>query len=175
MALEISCTPFQSGAMSLFPIQLDKGKKNSTIPQPSPQEPEIIFVPVNPKDPTNVIVVPVNKTKGHKWNHLRDFNWPWSAEIFVNGDLVANGILLDKSWVLVEKSFLGISREPLHENYVVALLGNTKSHLTMQSPYEQLVKVDCLQLIDDSNVILLHLDTPLDFNRHVLPSFLPLS
>lgn len=171
-ALELTCVPFQSGAEAIFPIQLDKGKKNSTNPSPTP---EIIFVPVNPKDPTNVFVRPVNKAKGYEWNHLRDFNWPWSAEIFVNGELVTNGILMDKSWVLVERSSLGISKDLLHDNHVVVMLGNTKSHLTLQSPYEQLSKVDCLVFINESNVNLLHLETPLDFNRHVLPSFLPIA
>lgn len=175
-ALEISCVPFQSGSAAVLPIQLDKGKKNSTSSSQNFDKVPDIFLPVDPKDPSNVILKPGNKTETeHEWSHLRVFNWPWSAEIFVNGDLAANGILLDKSWVLAERSFLGESHDALHENHIVALLGNTKSHLIMQSPYEQLAKVDCIQFINDSNVILLHLESPIVFNRHVVPTFLPIA
>lgn len=177
-ALEIECVPFQSHSFAVHPMQHDKLKKNSTKPSTSHDHKghEIIFVPVNTTDQKHVILEPVNKTshviEKHEWNHLLDFDWPWSSEIFSNGDLVATGILLDESWVLLEKNSLGGSSEPLHENHVVAIFGHSKSHLNIQSPYEQRSKVDCLQYVNDSNVMLLHLETPVAFNRHVLPSFL---
>lgn len=175
-ALEIECDPFQSNSFAIHPIQHENIKKNSTMP--ANVHHETIFVPVNSTDHSNVFFKPLNKTETkpeHQWNHLYDFDWPWNAEIYANGDRVANGILLDKSWVLVEKNSLGNAPEPLHENHVVALFGNTKSNFNIESPYEQLVKVDCLQFINDSNALLLHLESPIDFNRHVLPSFLPIT
>lgn len=176
-ALEIECVPFQSNSFAIHPIQHENIKKNSTVPENVHHQKghETIFVPINATDPSNVFFKPFNKTeKIHSWNHLLDFDWPWNAEIYSNGDLVANGILLDKSWVLVEKTCLGNDQEPLHENHVVALFGNSKSSFVIQSPYEQLANVDCLQFINDSNALLLHLESPIDFNRHVLPSFLPI-
>lgn len=177
-ALEIECVPFQSNSFAIHPIQHDKIKKNSTEPSIHHHKGhEIIFVPVNTTDQKQIIVEPFvvfNATNAtDEWTHLRDFNWPWSAEVFVNGDLVANGILLDESWVLVEKSCLGSDQEPLHRNHVVVLFGNSRSHMNIQSPYEQLKRVDCLQSVNETNVMLLRLETPLSFNRHVLPSILP--
>jgi hypothetical protein len=173
-ALEIECVPFQSNSFAIHPIQHENIKKNSTVP--GNVHHEVIFVPINSTDHSNVFLKPLNQTeKVHTFDHLHDFEWPWNAEIFSNGDHVANGILLDKSWVLVEKNSLGSVQEPLHENHVIALFGNSKSSLNIQSPYEQHVKVDCLQFVNNSNALLLHLESPIDFNRHVLPSFLPIA
>lgn len=180
MALEIECVSIQSNSFALHPIQHDRIKANSTKPSPlhDHQKHEIIFVPVNSTDHKHIFVEPVNKTKPfgtHEWNHLRDFDWPWNAQIFSNGELVGNGILLDESWVLVERNCLGGSLEPLHENHVVVLVGHSKSQLNIQSPYEQWSRVDCLQFVNDSNTMLIHLEKPLAFNRHVLPSLLPIA
>lgn len=172
-ALEIECIPFQSNSFALHPIQHEKIKKNMTTHVKDVDE--VIFVPVNTTDPTNIIVKPENKTgTKHDLNHLHDFNWPWSVEIFINGILASTGVLLDKSWVLAESSIMGESQDPLHDNYVVVLVGNTKAQLHIQSPYEQLAKVDCIQAVNNSNCFMLHLETPIDFNRHVMPSFLPI-
>lgn len=177
-ALEIECVPFQSHSFSVHPIQHAAIKKNTSIPKHEHHNKDhnVFFVPVDRFNQTSVIVEPLNKTtdKESEWSHLHDFDWPWNAEIYSNGDHVTNGILLEKSWILIEKSCLGYAEEPLHENFVVALLGNPKSKLNVQSPYEQFSRVDCLQTINDSNVMLLHLEKPIDFNRHVLPSFLPI-
>ena len=174
-ALEIECVVFQSNSFAVAPIQHIKIKNNSTTSTKIEHQhgPEIIFVPVNSTDQTKVVVKPVNTTTSHDLSHLQDYEWPWNAEIFINGDLIANGILLDKSWVLVEKNIMGSNVEPLHDNHVVVLFGNTKSQLSIQSPYEQLVKVDCIIPVNDSNVMLLRLEHRVDFNRQVLPSFLP--
>jgi hypothetical protein len=170
-ALEIECVPFQSNSFAILPIQNEKLKQNSSVHQNVPHD--VFFVPVNTSDPTHVVVKRVNKTT-HDLDHLYDFNWPWSVEIFINGDLTTNGILMDKSWILVDKNIFGNSHEPLHENHVVAVVGNTKTHLNIQSPYEQFSKVDCLQYVNESNVILLHVEKPFNLNRQVLPSFLPI-
>lgn len=171
-ALEVECEHFQSHSSAIHPIQHDKIRKNSTSnPTKFQHGHEIIFVPLNKTDHTDVVVKPVNKTT--KLKHLQDYNWPWNAEIFINGDLTANGVLLDKSWVLVDKNLMGNNVEPLHDNHVVALFGNTKSQLSIQSPYEQLVKIDCTLPVNDSNVMLFHLEKPVNFNRQVLPIILP--
>jgi hypothetical protein len=177
-ALEIECVPFQSNSFAVHPIQHASIKENSTQNHTIHHHKgvNVFFVPVDKTDESSVVVEPVNKTtEGHPDpSHIHEFDWPWNAEIYSNGDHVANGILLDKSWILVEKDSLGSAEEPLHESFVVAVLGNPKTNLKIQSPYEQISRVDCLQKINDSNALLLHLQTPVDFNRHVLPSFLPI-
>lgn len=179
-ALEIECVLFQSNSFAVHPIQHEKIRKNSTatpskVHQQDGQEIIVIFIPSNTTDQTHVIVEPLNQTAKQPVKHLQDYEWPWNAEIFVNGDLVASGVLLAKSWVLVEKNIMGSNVEPLHDNHVVALFGNTKSQLSIQSPHEQLIKVDCMQPLNDSNVLLLHLEKPVNFSRYALPSFLPIA
>lgn len=170
-ALEVECVPFQSNSFAVHPIQHASLKKNSTNKHQTHLN--VFFVPVDKTNPSNVNVKLVNKTTENESNHIHDYEWPWNAEIYSNGDLVTTGILLDKSWILIEKNTLGNSDEPLHENFIVAVLGNPKTNLKIQSPYEQSSRVDCLEKINGSNVWLLHLEHPIDFNRHVLPSFLP--
>lgn len=154
LALEVECSPF---------------KKNN-------------FVDENSKIPnidSNLVPISENSTflkpeKAHIWNHLNDFNAPWTVEIYSNGDLVGVGILVDKSWVLVEKSILGNDENPLKLNYVSAIVGNTKSFLKIQSPYEQISKVSCIHYLNNSNAMILYLEKHFHFNRHVLPLFLPI-
>lgn len=169
IALDIECTPFQSSSFSVLPIQHGSSKKNMT----DSHLPDVIFVPVNKTDSAGFEVEP-SANKLPEPSHLRDFDWPWNTEIYSNGDHIANGILLDKSWILIEKTTLGDIEESLSKNFVIALLGNPKSKLKIQSPYEQISRINCLQTLNDSNALLAHLQSPVDFNRHVLPSFLPI-
>lgn len=103
-------------------------------------------------------------------NHLKDFQPPWNVEIYSNGDLIGSGVLLDKSWILAEKS---TALENLDKNYLVAVVGHAKSSLNIQSPYEEISTIDCVKEIKYSNVVMMHVKQPFHFNRHVLPSFLP--
>lgn len=164
-ALEIECSAIPSNTFAMHSINQEKSKKNATKNQS-----DVHFVPSNPDDQKNIFVKPINI---NSWDHLRDFEWPWSAEIFLNGEIVGNGILLDNSWILADKTILGSEQEPLKTKHAIAIVGNSKHHLNILSPYEQISKIDCLQFIKDSNVVLLHLKDRIHFNRHVLPSFLP--
>jgi Domain of unknown function (DUF1986)/Low-density lipoprotein receptor domain class A len=161
-ALEIECLPHEANFTATRPIEIQKMKRNQTSHSLPP-----FFKLINDSDDKNIFLKPV-----HEWDHLRDFDWPWSAEIFSNGDSVGNGVLLDKSWILAEKTIF--DKDALISNYVTVLLGNSKSKVSVQSPYEEIARVDCIHQVDDSNVMLLHLNTHIHFNRHVLPSFLPI-
>lgn len=172
VALEIECNSFQSHSAAVHPIR-DISIKNLTNNSIADKI-EINFEPVNSSDHTKMLVKPVKKPAKQEMDQIHSLDWPWMVEIFANGDLVANGILVEKSWVLVERSVLGGTEEPLHESHVVALLGNTNSHVNIEGPHEQISKVDCIQFVNGSNLMLLHLESAVDFNRHVLPSFLPI-
>lgn len=174
ITLEVECSTFQSHSSAGHPI-LDINTKKNMTNQSIADKTEINFVPVNSTDHSNVLVKPEKKPIKQEPEQLHTLDWPWSVEIFADGDPIANGILVEKSWVLVERSILGGTEEPLHESHVVALLGNTKTHVNIESPYEQISKVDCLQFVNGSNLMLLHLESPVDFNRHVLPNFLPIA
>lgn len=161
LTLEIECSTTQSSSFAIHPIQQNKLMKNMTKDD---FKPKIHFMSSDSKNFTfNVI----NK---NVWDHLKDFHWPWSAEIFIEGEIATNGILLDKSWILVEKTSLGDAL--MTTKYTTAVLGNTLNHIL--SPYEQISRVDCMKKIENTNVMLLHLQNPIHYNRHVLPSYLPL-
>lgn len=164
-ALEIECSAVPSNTFTIHSIKQEKTKSNSTDIHS-----EINFVPSNSDDGKNIFVKPINL---NSWDHLRDFEWPWSAEIFSDGEIIGNGILLDNSWILADKTIFGGDEEPLKTKYMTAMMGNSKHHLIIQSPYEQISKIDCILNIRDSNAVLLHIKPRAHFNRHVLPSFMP--
>jgi hypothetical protein len=67
---------------------------------------DAILVPPKPIVP---VVEQSNKTSIDKeadLPHNEDYTWPWNAEIYVEGTLVCNGVVLDKQWILTEKSCL---------------------------------------------------------------------
>lgn len=169
-ALEIECGPFQSHSFAIHPMQHNKIKKTSASGHQK-GNPDFAFGPKNSSDHKEIIVRPINTVRPDV-DHSKDFTWPWNAEIYVNGELVAIGILLDKSWVMVENTCFGNVQDPLHFNHVVVMLGNSKAHI--HGPYEQISKVNCLSILNDTNVLLLHLEHAVTFNRHVLPAFLPI-
>ncbi|CRK92869.1 CLUMA_CG006281, isoform A [Clunio marinus] len=167
-ALEIECESFHLNSLDPHSADHILIKKNKT----SLHQNVYNFIPIDASDQTKLIVDP-KEASDYELNDLHSFDWPWLAEIFIDGDLKANGILIKDSWILVDRNILGDSNELLQSHFIVALLGNTKSKLNIQSPYEQIMNVDCLQFVSNSNVMLFHLETPVDYNRYVLPSILP--
>ncbi|XP_055910873.1 serine protease nudel [Eupeodes corollae] len=103
---------------------------------------------------------------------VEKIHWPWLVGVYVNGELWCIGVLVDKHWVLVHEScYIGVS---LDTDFVTVLLGGGKSKQTLhKSPHEQIKRVDCFDTVDNSDVMLLHLDNAAHFTRHVLPTFLP--
>lgn len=61
----------------------------------------------------------------------------------------------------------------LKYDYLTAVLGGSLSFLKIQTPYEQIIRVDCFKKVLDCNAVLLHLESPVRYSRHVLPTFLP--
>ncbi|XP_055376731.1 serine protease nudel [Condylostylus longicornis] len=108
-------------------------------------------------------------------NNLKDNinspHYPWSVEIFANGVFQCNGVLLNKHWVAVPaKCYLTWS---LEKDWVTALMGNNKKDLGYKGPYEQIRRINCMKSVQ-SNVLLLHLENPIEVSRHVLPTYLPI-
>lgn len=164
-ALEIECSAIASNTFVIHSINQEKTKRNS-----SDIASEVHFIPANSNDQKKLFVKPINPDG---WDHLRDFEWPWSAEIFLDGEIVGNGILLDNSWILADKTIFGNDEHPLKTKHANVIFGNSKHYLHIQSPYEQISKIDCIHNLKDTNALLLHLKDRVHFNRHVLPSFLP--
>lgn len=61
----------------------------------------------------------------------------------------------------------------LYSNNVVVLFGRSEIKLNLKGPYEQISRVDCLQELYTFETVLLHLETPVTFNRYCLPTYLP--
>ncbi|EDV41196.1 uncharacterized protein Dana_GF10896 [Drosophila ananassae] len=103
---------------------------------------------------------------------IEELHWPWLADVYSNGDLWCIGVLIDKHWLLVHESCMfGIS---LRTHFVSALLGGGKTKRTLhRSNQEQIRRIDCFEPVPKSNVLLLHLENPVKFTHHVLPTFLP--
>lgn len=60
----------------------------------------------------------------------------------------------------------------LSVNYTTALLGRSRSYLHVDGPHQQVSAVDEIKDVRHSGVSLLHLETPANLTRHVLPLFL---
>lgn len=72
---------------------------------------------------------------------------------------------------LTSKTFLFCSFET---HYISALLGGGKTQRSLhRSNHEQIRRVDCFEAVPNSNVLLYHLEQPVRFTHHVLPTFLP--
>lgn len=78
--------------------------------RPSPVKLTDAVMPINPVVQPNsaptIIVPAVNYTKPAEStsDHLDDEHLPWSASIYINGQLACNGVLFDRIWVGVEGS-----------------------------------------------------------------------
>lgn len=59
-------------------------------------------------------------------------------------------------------------------DYVVALFGGGKTkHTPHRSNHEAIHRIDCSEAVPDSDVLLLHLETPVRFTHFIMPTFIP--
>lgn len=122
---------------------------------------------------------------------VEEKRYHWHADIVVDGTLVQSGVLLKDSWVLVKRTGLrcahgkrptDISSEiisfnfvvfcfsRLNKSYVTAVLGgSTYSIMWIKSPYEQIIRVDGIRKVPDTDFDLLHLANPATLSRGVTP------
>ncbi len=80
-----------------------------------------------------------------------------------------------KFFILIEKKiYISIDLCRLNANYIAVLLGGSKTKsLRHKSAHEQIQRVDCFEQVPKSDVLLYHLEKPVRFTHHVLPTFLP--
>lgn len=159
----VECKPFQSNNFAMKPIIENFVNKNRSQAQ------EVVF---KEKSTTSdkMLLEPHSFQETNQVHE--DFTWPWNAEIYLDGKLKCNGILLDKRWVLADRFCLGDDRQILRANYAAAVFGS-KAVLGIVGPNEQIIRISCLNFIKDSNAVLMELASPVEFNRNILPIFLP--
>ncbi|XP_050441670.1 serine protease nudel [Adelges cooleyi] len=93
----------------------------------------------------------------------------WHVDILVDGKLTQSGILVNESWVLVQKTHIN-----LNNNYVIAILAGGKYPSTwIKSPYEQAIRVDAQSDVPSTDLYLLHLERPAITSRAVTPLGIP--
>nr|XP_012227219.1 PREDICTED: serine protease nudel [Linepithema humile] len=101
-------------------------------------------------------------------NHI--YQWPWLAAIFVDGRYRCLALLLEPDWLLSSSSCTEGIR--LSVNYTTAVLGQSRSYLYVDGPYQQIHVVDEIIDVKTSDVSLLHLKTTVNITRYVQPLFL---
>lgn len=97
------------------------------------------------------------------------YQWPWLAAIFVDGRYRCSALLLEPDWLLSSSSCTENIR--LSVNYTTALLGQSRSYLYVDGPYQQIHVVDEIKNVKTSDVSLLHLKTAVNVTRYVQPLF----
>lgn len=153
----------------------------ATLPAPTTEEineettipNEETTVPIPKKSPpvrktTTVAPEPVHTIEKLE---LNEENLAWNVILFINGEIACSGILLDRFWLLAHKDCL--SRVLWTQDMVVAVFGLAGSSIVVPSPREQIVRVDCIRRLDNSDYSLVHLFTAIQFNRQILPIMLP--
>lgn len=57
---------------------------------------------------------------------------------------------------------------------MVALFGGGKTkHALHKSNHEKIHRIDCTEVVPNSDVLLMHLERPVDFSHHIVPTYLP--
>lgn len=164
-ALHISCVPYINATeheISHFENQ------HKEIPV------QVNIKPINPiEKPHNQAHITFNENAHIELieNFGDDYDWPWNVDIYLEGEFLCSAIIVDVSWIIVESSYMRLIN--LKNDYLSIVAGGAKSYLKITGPYEQVVRVDCYHFIPDARVVMLHLEMPLTFTRHVLPTFIP--
>ncbi|KAM5156200.1 serine protease 40-like [Callospermophilus lateralis] len=102
--------------------------------------------------------------------------WPWQASVFLNGTYVCGAALIDSNWVASAAHCFQRSQNP--DDYWI-LLGYNR--MTDPSNYSMQMAVSQLIVHPDfdkhhflgSDITLMKLHVPVNFNSHVLPACLP--
>lgn len=62
----------------------------------------------------------------------------------------------------------------LNLDYVSALFGGGKTKsIVHKSHQEEIRRIDCMEVIPNSDVLMMHLEKPLRFSHFILPTFVP--
>lgn len=102
----IECVPHAViPVVTPLPDNIRPSRPKPTYPKPTDTVQPIVPI-IQPNTPPTVIVPAVNNTRPNapSSHHVSDEQFPWSASIYINGQLACNGILFDRLWVGVEGS-----------------------------------------------------------------------
>uniref|UniRef100_A0A8C9Q752 Peptidase S1 domain-containing protein n=1 Tax=Spermophilus dauricus TaxID=99837 RepID=A0A8C9Q752_SPEDA len=104
--------------------------------------------------------------------------WPWQASVFLNGTYVCGAALIDSNWVASAAHCFQRCNFSLWDDYWI-LLGYNRmmdpSNYSMQMAVSQLIvhpDFDKHHFLG-SDITLMQLHVPVNFNSHVLPACLP--
>lgn len=73
------------------------------------------------------------------------------------------------NWILISGNYY-YSSCSLHKDYVSVLLGKTTTQSATAGPFEQISRIDCIHVIPNSKIVLLHLERLCHYSRAVLPT-----
>ncbi|XP_073841369.1 serine protease nudel [Musca autumnalis] len=103
---------------------------------------------------------------------IEELHWPWLVDVYANGKLWCIGVLMDKHWIMVHETCnYGIR---LNLDYVAALFGGGKTKSKAhKSNHEEIRRIDCMEVIPNSDILMMHLEKPVRFSHFILPTFVP--
>ncbi|XP_015840900.2 serine protease nudel isoform X2 [Tribolium castaneum] len=87
---------------------------------------------------------------------------PWNAVIYSDGKFSCTGTILNPHWIITAKACF-----PKQLPYVTALVGKGKAHFDVEGPHEQILNVEHVALVNESEAILLRTQQKINFNRYV--------
>ncbi|XP_044258893.1 serine protease nudel-like [Tribolium madens] len=90
---------------------------------------------------------------------------PWNAVIYSDGKFSCTGTILNPHWIITAKACFP-KQLPINK-YVTALVGKGKAHFDVEGPHEQILTVDNVAFVNESEAILLHTQQKINFNRYV--------
>ncbi|CAG9768789.1 unnamed protein product [Ceutorhynchus assimilis] len=91
---------------------------------------------------------------------------PWMAAIYFNGQYKCMGTVLDKLWIVTSNNCVK-GLHVIKTNYITAVLGKGKLHITEKGPHEQIIRVTSSININDTDIVLLRLENYIFYNRYV--------
>ncbi|XP_062549399.1 serine protease nudel [Armigeres subalbatus] len=164
-ALHIACVPFINATEHEISHYENQHKEKPV---------QVNIRPVNPIDTMSTkphITFHENDHIEFIENFGDDYDWPWNADIYLEGVFLCSAIIIDVNWIVVDSSCMRLIN--LKNDYLSVVTGGAKSYLKISGPYEQIVRVDCYHFLPEARVVMLHLEKNLTYTRHVLPTFIP--
>ncbi|KXJ81311.1 hypothetical protein RP20_CCG020571 [Aedes albopictus] len=164
-ALHITCVPF---------INATEHEISHYENQHKEQPVQVNIRPTNPiKNISSQAYITFNENAHIEFieNFGDDYDWPWNADIYLEGVFLCSAIIIDVNWIVVDSSCMRMIN--LKNDYLSVVAGGAKSYLKISGPYDQVVRVDCYHFLPEPRVVMLHLAKNLTFTRHVLPTFIP--
>ncbi|XP_033218308.1 serine protease nudel-like [Belonocnema kinseyi] len=102
-------------------------------------------------------------------SRIRSYQWPWHGAIFSDGKYRCPAVLLETNWLLSNSE---CSKDiNLAINHTIGFFGMPSYQPDIYRPHQQVVQIDEIRIVKNSNASLFHLKDPVDKTRYVQTIF----